>query len=152
MKKSESKMSLVGWSEDQVVLHINCKVIGVSFWKDWRLVSFSTTPWLRGHVAVLSAPQRTTHERRNPDMRVIQHMRTEAIKAAYDAVRNEDIYMMSEAIITTYMAQQMMGLDPLPNMNEIGKRYAGDEKYGLYLFAQPERVTKLKQTQAVFAA
>jgi hypothetical protein len=152
MKKSESKLSLVGWGDHQAVLHINCRVLGVSFWKDRQLQSFSVVPWLRGHLAVLNAPRGVQHERRYPDERVIRHMRTEAMKAAYEAVLNEDIYMLSEAIITTYMAQQMMGRALLPHMNEIGKRYAGNERFSVYLFAQPERVTKLKQTQSVLAA
>jgi hypothetical protein len=151
MMKSESKLSLVGWGNDQVLVHIKRDMIGVSFWKDERLEAFSETPWLRDHVAVLNAPA-VTHELRYPEEALIRHMRTEAMKAAYEAVETEDIYLLSEAVITTYMAQQMMGHALLPSIGEIGKRYVGNTRYTMYLFATPERVRKLKQTNSVLMA
>lgn len=149
--KSGSKLSLVGWGNDQAILHVEDGIIGISFWKDKRLCSFSKTPWLRGHFAVLSNDM-VKPELRNPSKTLIQHMRTEALKAAHEAVLSEDLFLLSEAIITTYMAQQMMGHRILPAIGEIGKRYAGDSRYSLYLFATSERVTRLKETKAVLMA
>lgn len=144
MNAFERKLSLVGWGNNQLVLHENTNgLIGVSFWKDRKLEAFSLTPWLRGHFAVIKVEE-AQRERRYPDEKLIRHMCTEAMKAAHEAIEAKDIYLLSEAIITSYMGQQMIGYHVLPERHEIGKRYTGNGTLSLYLFSTPERASKLK--------
>jgi hypothetical protein len=145
---SETKISLVGWGDDQIILHSKSSITGVSLWRAGRLRAFALSPWLSGCVAIIKAP--TVYDHTLPsdyDKKLVGFLRSEAIKAAREAILANDIYLMSEAVITTYTAQQMMGGELLPNYGEIGKRYAGS--YGVYVFPTPDRTKKFLSTSAV---
>jgi hypothetical protein len=145
---AETKISLVGWGDDQVILHDSSTQIGVSIWRGGRLRSFALAPWLRGVVAVIKAPSVYDHTLPSDyDKKFVAFLRTESMKAAREAIMEQDVYLLAEAIITTYTAQQMMGGELLPNYGELGKRYAG--RYGVYIFQSPDRTKKFISSSAV---
>jgi hypothetical protein len=152
MKLAEKKISLVGWGEKQVMFHTVNGHPGVSVVDNNRITLFGLTPWLRGLVAAVPAEARYCHgtlpDPENAEL--VSNMRDSAFIDAITALETQDICLLAEAITTTYMAQQYMGAELLPNRGEIAKRFSG--RFGLYLFQQPHAVTAELKSNAVMAS
>ncbi len=153
MKHNDARISLAGWGHEQVVLHIWCHGIGLSVWSGNHLRSFSLTPWLKGKIALINSPLTRTREDEGVTQKIehtVLRLRQEAVRIAVAAMRTEDIFVLSEAVTTTYAAQQLMGDGLLPNLGEIGKRHS--KNFGVYLFSHQKRITKKLRTNSVLVA
>lgn len=151
MKRNEASISLAGWGHEQIVLHVWCSQVGLSVWGGNRLRSFSLTPWLKGKIALIQSPNVRDKEGISEKMAsTVLRLRQEAVRIAIAAIRTEDIYVLSEALTTTYAAQQLMGDGLLPNLGEIGKRHSMN--FGVYLFSNQKRITKKLRTNSVLVA
>lgn len=152
MKYAEKKISLVGWGELQVMLHVINGTYGVSVVEDNRITRFGLTPWLKGRVAVVPTTAHYAHASRSitEHADLILNMRGSAFIDAISAIEHKDIYLMAEAITTTYMAQHYMGAEHLPNRGELAKRFSG--RFGVYLFDGPHAMTKDIKSNSVVAA
>lgn len=151
MKYAEKKISLVGWGEIQVMLHTINGLSGLTVVSDNRIIKFGMTPWLNGLIAVIPTTARYRHGaepiREHADF--ILQMRESAFLDAMTAIDNQDVYLLAEAVTTTYMAQQFMGAELLPNKGEIGKRFSG--RYGVYVFPEPHAITSDVKSNSVLA-
>lgn len=148
---NESKISLVGWGDNQVILHAAPSIVGVSFLFKNRIHAFAATPWLKGKIVVMPVTTMYQHGKGRAELaKTIRHMRKEAMQAAWDAILAQDIFLLSEAVITTYWAQHLMGGELLPSIGEIGKRYAGS--YGVYLFTDTKRIGQKLRKHSVLVS
>lgn len=153
MKYAEKRISLVGWGELQIMLHVINGHHGISVVEDNRVTKFGLTPWLNGRIAVVRTLARYCHGREplNEDTGpLILNMRGSAFEAGITALEHQDVYLLAEAVTTTYMAQQYMGAELLENRGEIAKRFSG--RYGVYLFPEPHAMTAECKSQSVVAA
>jgi hypothetical protein len=151
MKYAEKKISLVGWGEWQVMLHtVNCHT-GISVVENNRITLFGLTPWLKGLITVVPTTARYCHAAQplGACAELILQMRRDAMEAAVQAIKDQNVLLLAEAVVTTYMAQQQMGAEVLPHRGEIAKRFSG--KHGLYVFGQPISDAAMKSL-AVMAA
>lgn len=151
MKYAEKKVSLVGWGEWQVMLHtINCHV-GLTVVENNRVTRFGLTPWLKGLIAVVPTTARYCHGEHplGECAELILRMRYDAVQDAIVAIERQDVNLLAESVIATYMAQQQMGAEILPHRGEIAKRFSG--RCGLYVFSAPICDGDLK-SKAVMAA
>lgn len=149
MKRTEHKVSLVGWGEEQVVLHMINGNPGVTVFRNNKLTLFGMTPWLRGRIAVL--PPNANYNHGTPPhpehVDLVINMRLHAVNDAVSALLSKDINLLAEAVSTTYMAQQYMGGELLPHLGEIGKRFSS--KWGVYVFRDPEAMNPLLKTYSL---
>jgi hypothetical protein len=151
MKYAEKKISLVGWGEWQVMLHtINCHT-GITVVENNRITKFGLTPWLKGLIAVVPTTARYCHGQQplGECAEIVLEMRRNAMQDALVAIEHQDVALLAEAVVTTYLAQQQMGAELLPNRGEIAKRFSG--RLGLYVFGTPICDGDLK-SKAVMAA
>jgi hypothetical protein len=137
LKYAEKKISLVGWGEWQVMLHTVNNHTGLSVVENNRITKFGFAPWLKGLIAVVPTKARYCHghEPLGEHAGMVLEMRRNAFEDAMTAIESQDVLLLAEAVIITYMAQQQMGAELLPNRGEIAKRFSG--RFGLYLFGQP---------------
>jgi hypothetical protein len=152
MKYAEKKVSLVGWGDYQVMLHTVNGHAGVSVVQANRIVQFGLTPWLQGLVAVVPTTARYFHgkEPLGDCAELVMQMRENAFVDAVNAINEQNLSLLAEAVITTYMAQQSMGADLLPNRGEIAKRFSG--RFAVYIFNQPHAITADIKSNSVMAA
>jgi hypothetical protein len=152
MKYAEKKISLVGWGTEQVLLHTINGHPGISVVQQNRLKLFGLTPWLKGLIAAMPTKARYCHGTppapEHVDM--VLQMRRNAVDDAVEAIYTQNIYLLAEAVVTTYMAQQYMGAELLPNKGEIGKRFSGS--WGVYVFPEPISNYKDLKTNTVLVA
>jgi hypothetical protein len=152
LKYTEKKISLVGWGDYQVMLHTVNGHTGLSVVENNRLVKFGLTPWLQGLIAVVPTTALYCHGREplGDCADLIMQMRSNAFQDALQAINEQNIPLLAEAVMTTYMAQQHMGAELLPNRGEIAKRFSG--KFGVYVFREPHAVgANLKSKSVMFA-
>jgi hypothetical protein len=152
LKYAEKKISLVGWGEWQVMLHTLNGHTGLTVVEDNRITKFGLTPWLKGLIAVVPTKARYCHGHAplGECADIVMEMRRNAFEDAMTAIDNQDVLLLAEAVITTYLAQQQMGAELLPNCGEIAKRFSG--RYGVYVFSQPIAITDDIKSNAVMAA
>jgi hypothetical protein len=150
-KYTEKKVSLVGWGEWQVMLHVINGNPGVSVVKNNRITMFGVTPWLKGLIGVVRTTARYCHGQvaQGDCADLVLQMRQSAFEDAVQAVLNQDVPLLAEAVMTTYMAQQQMGAELLPHKGEIAKRFSGH--FGVYLFSKPSNVSAEIKLNAVMA-
>jgi hypothetical protein len=134
MNVKETKISLVGWGDWQVMFHSINGAPGLSVVRGGRIVQFGMAPWLHGLVATYAQhhPFQLSSNGVNNTLRL---MRIKAFFIAERAIRNQDVKLLAKAVETTYQAQQIMGAKPLPHKGELAKRSAGIAS--LYLFGKP---------------
>lgn len=151
MSIAEKKVSLVGWGVKQVVLHVFGKRCGISVF-DSRLTLFGETPWLSGLVVILPVDAKYVHGMAPaPEHRdMVLAMRDSAVEDAIEAVKSQNIRLLGEAVSTTYMAQQYMGGEMLPDLGEVGRRFSGD--LGVFLFEKKTAISKQIRDHAVLLA
>lgn len=155
MKYAEKKISLVGWGEWQVMLHTiksdNACLTGLTVVENNRITRFGLTPWLKGLITVVPTTARYCHAAQplGECAELILQMRRDAMEAAIQAIMDQNVLLLAEAVVTTYMAQQQMGAEVLPHRGEIAKRFSG--RHGLYVFGQPISDAGMKSI-AVMAA
>lgn len=152
MNYSEKKISLVGWGDQQVMLHVLNGHVGVSVVNDGKISLFGVTPWLKGLVAVVPSLARYVHGTlpKPEHAEMILQMRQSALDDAISALKQKDIGLLAEAVTTTYLAQQFMGAELLPNKGEIAKRFSG--RFSLYVFRQKQIIAPDIQLNSVLAA
>lgn len=152
LKYAEKKISLVGWGEWQVMLHTFNGHTGLTVVENNRLTKFGLTPWLKGLIAVVPVKARYCHGQvpLGECAEMVLQMRQSAFEDAIAAIDNQDVMLLAEAVVTTYLAQQQMGAEVLPNCGEIAKRFSG--RFGLYFFGQPFAITDDIKSNAVMAA
>lgn len=152
LKYGEKKISLVGWGELQVMLHMVNGRAGISVVSDNRITKFGMTPWLQGLIAVIPTTARYCHgkEPLGDCAGLVLSMRRNAFDDAMQAIDNQDVLLLAEAVTATYMAQQYMGAELLPNRGEIAKRFSG--RYGVYVFKQPHAIAADIKSNSVLAA
>lgn len=151
-KLVEKKVSLVGWGGKQVLLHTVNGHPGVSVFERNRVTAFGLAPWLKGLIAVIPPNARYRHGTppAPEHVELVLAMRNSAFNDAIEALYTQDIYLLAEAVSTTYMAQQYMGGELLPNLGEIGKRFSGN--WGVYVFQTPTAINKKLKTHSVLVA
>jgi hypothetical protein len=109
MNCPEKKISLVGWGTDQVILHVIKKEIFLSVWEKQRMKLFSDAPWLHGRVAVIKSKTVYDHSTAKSDqMRLVLSMRKDAMADAIDAIYSQNINLLAEAVIGTYLANKSL--------------------------------------------
>lgn len=152
LKYAEKKISLVGWGEWQIMLHTVNNRTGISVVENNRITKFGLAPWLKGLIAVVPTTARYHHghEPLGECASMVLQMRENAFQDGITAIETQDVLLLAEAVITTYVAQQQMGAELLPNRGEIAKRFTG--RFGLYLFGQPIAATDDIKSKAVMAA
>lgn len=150
LKYAEKKISLVGWGDQQVMLHTVNGHAGLSVVSENRIIKFGLTPWLQGLVAVIPAPSRYCHGTLGEHADLVLEMRQNAFEDAMVAIETEDVLLLAEAVTTTYLAQQYMGAELLPNKGEIAKRFSG--RFGVYVFNQPHAIDSDIKSKSVIAA
>jgi hypothetical protein len=152
LKYAEKKMSLVGWGEWQIMLHTINDRPGISVVENNRITKFGFTPWLKGLIAVVRTTAHYCHGQQplGECASMVLQMRESAFQDGVTAIETQDVMLLAEAIITTYVAQQQMGAEILPNRGEIAKRFTG--RFGLYLFGQPLAATDDIKSKSVMAA
>jgi hypothetical protein len=151
MKYAEKKISLVGWGEQQVMLHSMNGHSGLSVVSDNRITAFGLAPWLKGLVAVVPTTARYCHgaEPLGDCAGLVMSMRQEAFADALQAILTQDVLLLAEAVVTTYLAQRHMGAELLPNRGEIAKRFSG--RFGVYIFGQDHAISAAMKSAAVMA-
>lgn len=140
----EQKFTLAGLGTHQVTLHcFSSGQIWLTAWRFGKLVKFSEAKWLQGHVRLSHAATGNFKSRR-VDGELIALMIDSSYADALVAMRKRDLYLLSQAIISAYVLQQILGTNPLPNRGELGKRYSND--VALYLFEK--KITALERKMA----
>jgi hypothetical protein len=152
MKSTEQKISLVGWGEEQVMLHTLNGHPGVSVVENGSVRCFGMVPWLKGLIAVLPPKARYVHgtQPAPEHVEMVLGMRQSAVEDAIQALYTKNIFLLGEAVATTYVAQQYMGGGLMPNLGEIGKRFSGN--WGVYIFSTPHHITQKVRKASILVA
>jgi hypothetical protein len=142
----EKQYLLAGFGQHMIVLHaLAMKGGGQSLWisarRRYRLIQFAEANWLRGHILLRPTTHEVDAETKKIDGELLAEMTDCSFSSSLTAIRNRDIYKLSEAVTTAYLVQQMLGVKALSNLGELSKRYTLDYRdqtwcSALYLFAE----------------
>lgn len=128
----------VGWQDPAII-----QESGLCVWRSGprpNLELRTSGIWLRGRMALWRA--QGTH--RTVDL-VSASRDYDAIVAAgavaREAVRREDLYLLTLAVQRSWAVQQQEGMAQLPGWGELASKYtgAGHGGYAVYLFGSPQR-------------
>jgi len=104
--------------------------------------------WLNSKMALLwTGKSHTTYELtdRKRDFDLI----VKAGSAAKDACSERNIFLLGNAVNISYEMQLKEGMNPLPDFDQVGKKYCGGGfgGYALYLFDTPQKRDRFLEKQ-----